>query len=88
MFQHKKLEELELMYRIFLRVDSTIKFIINKMNPYIEERGDKIIKDEALLKDPLAFTAKLLDLKREMDEMVDFSFKNDIRFQKNRDMSF
>lgn len=40
MFKHKKQEELELMYRIFLRVDSTIKFIINKMNPYIEERGN------------------------------------------------
>ena len=50
------------------------------MNPYIEERGDKIIKDEALLKDPLQFTAKLLDLKKEMDEMVESSFKNDIRF--------
>ena len=68
------------MYQIFLRVDSTIKFIIAKMNPYIEERGDKIIKDEALLKDPLQFTAKLLDLKKEMDEMVESSFKNDIRF--------
>ena len=88
MFQHKKLDELELMYQIFLRVDSTIKFIIAKMNPYIEERGNKIINDDALLKDPLQFTSKLLDLKKEMDEMVELSFKNDIRFQKNIDMSF
>jgi hypothetical protein len=28
MFQHTKLEELALMYRIFKRVESTLKFII------------------------------------------------------------
>lgn len=88
MFLHSKLEELALMFRIFKRVESTLKFIIQKMNPYIEGRGKKIIDDEALLKDPIEFTKKLLELKREMDEMVEKSFQNDIRFQKNRDASF
>ena len=50
------------------------------MAPYIEGRGEKIVTDEALLKDPIEFTAKLLALKREMDEMVEKSFLNDIRF--------
>lgn len=45
MFQHKKLDELALMYRIFKRVESTLKFIITKMVPYIENRGEKIISD-------------------------------------------
>lgn len=40
------------------------------MNPYIEGRGKKIIEDENNLKDPIEFTQKLLDLKKEMDEMV------------------
>ena len=31
MFQHSKLDELALMYRIFKRVDSTLKYIIAKM---------------------------------------------------------
>ena len=44
------------------------------MNPYIEGRGQKIIEDEALLKDPIEFTKKLLELKSEMDEMVEKSF--------------
>jgi len=51
------------MFRIFKRVESTLKFIIQKMNPYIEGRGQKIIEDEALLKDPIEFTKKLLELK-------------------------
>ena len=88
MFKHKKLEELALMYRVFKRVESTLKYILAEMGPYIEGRGEVIIKDEALLKDPIEFTKKLLALKQEMDEMVEQSFENDIKFQKNRDMSF
>lgn len=88
MFQHKKLDELKLMYKIFRRVDTTLKFIIQKMHPYIEERGEKIITDQNLLKDPITFTQKLLELKAEMDEMVQKSFDNDIKFQKNRDIVY
>ena len=88
MFQHSKLDELALMFRIFKRVEGTLKYIIQKMSPYIEERGKKIVEDEALLKDPIEFTKKLLELKSEMDKMVESSFSNDIRFQKNRDNSF
>ena len=62
------------MYRIFKRVDTTLKYIIQKMQPYIEGRGEKIVKDEALLKDPVEFTAKLLAFKAEIDVMVDQSF--------------
>lgn len=88
MFQHKKLDELALMFRLFKRVESTLKFIIQKMAPYIEGRGEKIVTDEALIKDPIEFTKQLLELKAEMDVMVEKSFLNDIRFQKNRDVSF
>lgn len=88
MFSDKKLGELALMFRVFKRVESTLKYMIAKMSPYIEERGEKIVQDEALLKDPIEFTAKLLALKREMDEMVEQSFQNEIRFQKSRDVSF
>jgi len=44
------------------------------MAPYIEARGEKIVSDEALLKDPIEFTKQLLDLKSEMDDMVEKSF--------------
>jgi len=56
MFQHSKLDDLALMYRIFRRVESTLKYIIQKMQPYIEARGEKIVSDEALQKDPVEFT--------------------------------
>lgn len=68
------------MYRIFRRVESTLKYIIQKMSPYIEDRGKKIVEDDKLLKDPIEFTKKLLELKSEMDKMVEESFLNDIKF--------
>lgn len=88
MFTHSRLQELGLMYKIFKRDPGTLTLIIHKMIPYIEERGEKIVKDEKHLKDPNEFTAKLLDLKQEMDKMIEDSFLNDMKFQKGRDTSF
>ena len=80
MFEHKQLEYLKLMYKNFKRDEKTLELIIEKMNPYIEKRGEKIVKDETLLKDPQEFTQKLLDLKKEMDTMLEESFSNDMKF--------
>ena len=41
------------MYRVFKRVDTTLKYILAKMQPYIESRGEKIVSDVALQKDPV-----------------------------------
>lgn len=88
MFKNKRLDELSLLYKIFRRDDSTFLLIINKMQPYIESRGQKVTQDENLQKDPIEFTAKLLDLKKEMDEMIETSFHSHLQFQKGRDTSF
>ena len=76
------------MYRVFKRVESTLKIIILKMQPFIEALGEKIINDENLLKDPIQFTKELLSLKADIDIMVSKSFLEDIRFQKSRNESF
>lgn len=76
------------MYKIFKRDQQTLSLVIKKMIPYIESRGEKIVKDDVLLTNPIDFTKKLLDLKAEMDKMLDESFKNDMKFQKGRDTSF
>ena len=88
MFIHARLQELNLMYNIFKRDPQTLGLIIQKMNPYIEKRGEAIVRDENLLKDPIVFTQKLLDLKSEMDNMLKTSFDNSMQFQKGRDSSF
>ena len=44
--------------------------------------------DEENIKDPYQFTQKLLDFKAEMDEMVRYSFGNQMKFQRARDNAF
>lgn len=88
MFNERKIEELTMMYNVFSKVDWTLKFIINRMNPYINQEGGKIVKNQENLKDPLKFTQRLLDFKNEMDKLIEDAFSNDMKFQKNRDISF
>ncbi len=69
------------MYRVFKRVESTLKIIILKMQPFIEALGEKIINDENLLKDPVQFTKELLSLKADIDIMVSKSFLEPKQFR-------
>lgn len=55
------------MYDVFLRVETTLKYVIQKMDPFIMQEGKKILNNEELRKDPIKFTIKLLELKAEMD---------------------
>ena len=88
MFEHRKLENLKLLFDVFKRDQNTFGLIIQKMNPYIMERGKKIVNDETLVKNPIEFTQKLLEFKAEIDKMVTESFSNSMLFQKARDNSF
>lgn len=45
MFNEKKTEELTIMYKVFNRVEHTLKHIINSMNPYIMAEGTKIVSN-------------------------------------------
>ena len=88
MFQRKALDELALMFRVFRRDEETFKLIIKHMCPYIEKRGTELIQDENLSKNPIEFTKKLLELKAEMDQMIEYSFQQQLPFQLGRDNSF
>jgi cullin 3 len=88
MLKNNKIEELTKMYSLYSRVDTTLKYILLEMGPYIESRGQIVIGDEELLKDPVKFTQKLLELKKEMDEIVVQCFNNDPKFNQTRDKSF
>jgi len=69
-----------MMYNVYSRVEKTLKFIINKMNPYIMQEGSKIVNNEENRKDPLTFTQLLLDFKASMDKLIESAFQNDIKF--------
>lgn len=88
MFNGWRKDELKLVYEVFNRVDVTLKHIIDKMDPFIQKEGEKIVLSEALKDKPIEMTQKMLVLKGQIDDLIAVSFKNDMRFQKARDQAF
>lgn len=84
-FNEKSLDKLHLLFNVFSRDEAQYDAILNKMKPYIEEQGGMIVQNETNMKEPLAFTTKLLEFKEQVDTMVRESFMNQILFQKCRD---
>lgn len=80
MFQEREIHKLKLIYKIFSKVDKTLTFIIRKMSPYIKAEGSKIVENEDNLKDPIKFTTKLLQFKKEIDVLIETAFADDMRF--------
>ena len=48
----------------------------------------QIVDNEEHLKDPLLFTTKLVELRQEFNNMIEFSFENKQIFLKSRDAAF
>jgi len=88
MFQQKNLDDLKVLYEVFSRDKSTFDIVIKIMSPYVIARGEKVVLDETNVKDPHLFVEKLLEFKAEIDELVSYSFCNQMEFQKARDYSF
>lgn len=84
MFLNQKYDELQLMYRLFKREESTLPRMTACMKPYIEDRVSKILEDQALIDNHEEYITKVLALKAELDEMVAKCFENDSNFQKAR----
>lgn len=62
--------------------------MLGYLKPYIIERGQALVRDEKLAKNQLELVKQLLELKREMDHLVNWSFGQDAEFQRCRDQSF
>ena len=88
MIENRKIDELRLMFKCFARQDSNLGAMVICLCEYIEWKGKAFVEDEALCKDPIAFTAKLLEFKKWVDDLLDQSFNNNIKFEKGRDTAF
>ena len=55
------------MYRVFKRDEGSLKHITSKMQPYIVSRGEKIVKDDALQKEPIKYIDEVIKLMIQME---------------------
>ena len=76
MFAAKKNEELKKTFQLFKLNEGSLKVIFNEFERYINQRGREIIDDEENVKFPNRFFSKMIDLKKEMDDLVSECFEN------------
>eukprot|EP01022_Parablepharisma_sp_SALTPOND_P020080 TRINITY_DN3553_c0_g1_i1.p2 TRINITY_DN3553_c0_g1~~TRINITY_DN3553_c0_g1_i1.p2 ORF type:complete len:644 (-),score=82.86 TRINITY_DN3553_c0_g1_i1:7834-9765(-) len=88
MLKEKRQDELKKLYSLLARKQNTLQYIYDKMKPYIEGRGRAVVGDKEVLRDPFLFINKLLELKKEMDDMVREAFSNHPSFMQTRDRAF
>ena len=67
MIENKRVEELSLMYKCFVREESNLNIIVACLGEHIEAKGRTIVNDVELCKQSNVFTKKLLDFKMEID---------------------
>eukprot|EP00931_Biecheleriopsis_adriatica_P074977 TRINITY_DN48942_c0_g1_i1.p1 TRINITY_DN48942_c0_g1~~TRINITY_DN48942_c0_g1_i1.p1 ORF type:complete len:757 (+),score=200.80 TRINITY_DN48942_c0_g1_i1:70-2340(+) len=84
MFQGKRESELQLMYKLFRREPTMLPHMVAVMEPYIAQRCTRIVDDQQMIDNPVDYIAKVLELKKEIDDMVAVCFDNDASFQKGR----
>eukprot|EP00439_Symbiodinium_sp_Y106_P079871 s653_g18.t1 len=84
MLTNRRYDELKLMYRIFKREATMLPHIITAMEPYIEGRARGVVEDPQMIDNPAAYMEKVLELKKEVDDMVASCFDSDTGFQKGR----
>ena len=88
MLKDNKTAELKKMYELFLIRPHTLTFICKELRPDSETRGKLIIDNSEFLKDPVVFIGKIMDLKREMDYLVQGCFHANGDFIQVRDRAF
>jgi len=88
MLKHEKQDDLKKMYNLFKRVPTCLDIMATHFQPYVLQRGKTLTTSEANIKDPILFSTKILDLKKELDRLVEYSFAKDTRFQKVQNIAF
>jgi hypothetical protein len=88
MFKTKKKDELNEVYQLFSFYPECLKLIQSSFRAYIKERLLALYNDKEFSKDPKKFVPALIDLKKEMDEIVVLCFANDNDFQDQENKEF
>ena len=88
MFKNKKFEELSEVYRLFSFYPDSLKLIQTSFRAYIKERYLSLKNDIELSKDQKKFETSLIELKKEMNDIVAKCFGNNNDFKKQAEKEF
>ena len=88
MFTNKRNEELKKAYELISLHPESLRVITEAFQPYIRKRGEEISQNKEISKDPKKFIPQLIDLKKEMDGLVEDCFGNNPQFQDTKNKAF
>ena len=88
MFTNKRNEELKKAYELISLHPESLRVITEAFQPYIRKRGEEISQNKEISKDPKKFIPQLIDLKKEMDSLVEDCFANNPQFQDTKNKAF
>lgn len=80
--------DLQLLFKVFKRVETSLSHITSKLSAYIESRGRALVEDSELQADSFLFTKALLELKADIDQLLETCFESHSKFQRCRDLAF
>ena len=69
-------------------INKATKVITSSFNNYIIKRGNEIFNNKEVSKDPKKFIPQLINLNKEMDNIVIYCFSNNIIYQQTKFSSF
>lgn len=91
MLKNTKIEDLECMYKLFIRVPSGLETMCESTSTYLREKGKALVKEDAGSsehekikesgKNAVVYIQKLLDLKDRFDQFLKSSFNDDAKFK-------
>lgn len=88
MLKDKRLEELKKIFELFRRRQSVLKNILDKLHPYIVQRGKEISMNKDFSTDPVVYITQLVSLKFEIDAVVEGPFYGHEQFHQVKDRAF
>ena len=88
MLETKKDDQLTNIYKLFKLLPRSLTEITEKFDPYIRSRGKALYENKELSKDPKKFVPELINLKKEMDNLVQECFENNADFQDVKNKAF
>ena len=88
MLETKNNIQLKNLYKLFKLYPDSLKEITDEFLPYIKARGNNLYNNKELAKDPKKFIPELINLKKEMDNLVLDCFENNTIFQDVKNKAF
>ncbi len=81
-------EELRILTKLLSRKPDTYKFVTEKLSAYVKARGKAIEEDKKIVEDPIEYIKKVIELKKEMDTLMNEGFEGRQQFAHTNDKAF